>query len=336
MIQEKNKVKIIAEAGVNHNGDLQTAIELVRVASDCGADFVKFQTFTASEIASKFAGKAEYQKKNSGADESQLEMLRKLELSREDHFKLLEACKKYSIQFLSTAFDFKSIELLHEIGLTLWKIPSGEITNFPYIKKIGAFGANVILSSGMSNLGEIESAVSVLLDAGTKRENITVLHCSTEYPAAMDEVNLNAMNTIRNSFKVKVGYSDHTNGIEVSIAAVALGASVIEKHFTLDKNMPGPDHKASLSPAELKDMISAIRNVELAMGDGIKNAGVSESRNLHIARKSLVAKKPISKGDLFTEENLTVKRPGNGISPMKWNEIIGKYAQKDYLEDELI
>lgn len=332
----KQKTIIIAEAGVNHNGDLKIAEELIQVAAKAGADFVKFQTFRSNSISSKLAGRAEYQKANMKEDGSQISMLKKLELNFEMHQHLIQVCKQNKIQFLSTAFDLPSIDLLIQLGIKLWKIPSGEITNYPYLKKIGSLNGEVILSTGMSNLGEIEAALSVLENAGTQRENITVLHCTTEYPAPMNEVNLRAMFAIQNAFGVKVGYSDHTVGIEISLAAVALGANMIEKHFTLDRNLPGPDHKASLEPNELNALVSGIRNIELALGDGVKKPFPSEIRNMTIARKSLIAKENIRKGEIFTEQNVTTKRPGNGISPMRWDEVMGKTAFKDFLEDELI
>lgn len=332
----KQKTIIIAEAGVNHNGDLKIAEELIQVAAKAGADFVKFQTFQSNSISSKLAGRAEYQKANMKEDGSQISMLKKLELNFEMHQHLIQVCKQNKIQFLSTAFDLPSIDLLIQLGIKLWKIPSGEITNYPYLKKIGSLNGEVILSTGMSNLGEIEAALSVLENAGTQRENITVLHCTTEYPAPMNEVNLRAMFAIQNAFGVKVGYSDHTVGIEISLAAVALGANMIEKHFTLDRNLPGPDHKASLEPNELNALVSGIRNIELALGDGVKKPFPSEIRNMTIARKSLIAKENIRKGEIFTEQNVTTKRPGNGISPMRWDEVMGKIAFKDFLEDELI
>lgn len=331
-----DKVLIIAEAGVNHNGDLKLAEELIQVAADAGADIVKFQTFQANAIASKVAGRAEYQKANMNEDGSQIDMLKKLQLSEENHLYLIESCKRNKIEFLSTAFDFPSIDLLVKLGITLWKIPSGEITNLPYLRRIGALGQRVILSTGMADLGEIEDALTILIAAGTPLQNITVLHCTTEYPTPFNEVNLKAMRTIQESFKVNIGYSDHTPGIEVPIAAVAMGAKVIEKHFTLDKNLPGPDHKASLEPSELKEMVRSIRNIEIAMGNGIKKPGSSEIRNIAIARKSIIASKNIQQGDLFTQENLTVKRPGKGISPMRWEEVLGKRAIRNFTEDELI
>jgi N,N'-diacetyllegionaminate synthase len=331
------KVIIIAEAGVNHNGDISLAKNLIDVAADAGVDYVKFQTFNAKKLVSKSAQKADYQKENTNNQaESQLEMLKKLELSKDNHRVLIEYCKSKNIKFLSTAFDLDSIDFLHELKIELWKVPSGEITNLPYLKKIGSLSKPVIISTGMATMNEIEDAINIIKGAGTELGLITVLHCNTEYPTPMCDVNLTAMNTIKQAFKVPVGYSDHTLGIEIPIAAVALGATVIEKHFTLDKNMEGPDHKASLEPDELKAMVTAIRNIEQAMGNGIKAPSSSEAKNKAIARKSLVAKKSIVKGEVFTEDNVTVKRPGTGISPMKWDEIIGKVATKNYKADDLI
>ncbi len=330
------KTFIIAEAGVNHNGSLDLAYKLIDAAKEAGADAVKFQSFKAASLVSKKAEKAEYQKRTTDSNESQYEMIKRLELSFEDHIKLIEYCKSKNIIFLSSPFDLDSIDLLNNLGLDTFKIPSGEIINLPYLKKIGTLNKNAILSTGMADLGEIEDALDILIESGTKKENITVLHCNTEYPAPFEDVNLKAMLTIKNAFDVKVGYSDHTLGIEVPIAAVALGAGVIEKHFTLDKNMEGPDHKASLEPQELKLMVEAIRNIEEALGNGIKKPPKSEIININIVRKSIVAKKTIRKGEILTEENLTVKRPGNGISPMRWDEIIGTSAGKDYTEDESI
>jgi N,N'-diacetyllegionaminate synthase len=331
-----NKTFIIAEAGVNHNGSIDIAKKMIEVAKECGADAIKFQTFKAENIISKFAPKAEYQKKTTEKNESQLEMVKKLELSFEDFVELKKYCDEIGIMFMSTPFDFESIKFLNNLGMEIFKIPSGEITNILYLERIGKLNKKIILSTGMADLGEIEDALDVLIQSGTHRENITVLHCNTEYPTPFEDVNLLAMLTIKEAFKVNVGYSDHTPGIEVPIAAVALGASVIEKHFTLDKNLPGPDHKASLEPDELKTMITAIRNIEKALGNGIKKPSPSELKNRPIARKSIVAKKKIRKGEVFTEENITVKRPGTGITPMRWYEFIGKVAERDYEEDELI
>jgi N,N'-diacetyllegionaminate synthase len=332
----ENKTFIIAEAGVNHNGSIEIAKKMIEVAKECGADAIKFQTFKAEKVISKYAPKAEYQKQTTGETDSQLEMVKKLELSFDDFVALKEYCDKLNIMFLSTPFDFESIDFLNDLGLEIFKIPSGEITNLPYLEKIGKLGKKVILSTGMADLGEIEDALDILTSCGTKKEDITILHCNTEYPTPYEDVNLLAMLTIKEAFKVKVGYSDHTLGIEIPIAAVALGASVIEKHFTLDKNMEGPDHKASLEPHELKAMIDAIRNIEKALGNGIKKPSKSELKNKDIARKSIVAKREIKKGEIFTEDNITVKRPGNGISPMRWYEVLGKVAPRDYKEDEII
>ena len=329
-------VFIIAEAGVNHNGSLKLAKKLVDKAKEAGVDAVKFQTFKVENLVSKSAKKAKYQVENMGSDESQYEMIKKLELGFDEFKELKNYCDKKEIMFLSTPFDDESIEFLNNLGVEIFKIPSGEITNLPYLRKIGLLKKKVILSTGMSDLGEVEYALDILMKAGTKKENITILHANTEYPTPMEDVNLKAMQTIACAFGVKVGYSDHTLGIEVPIAAVAMGASVIEKHFTLDKNMVGPDHKASLEPYELETMVKAIRNIEKALGDGIKKPSKSESKNIEIARKSIVAKRDIKKGEKFTEENLTIKRPGNGISPMRWDEILGQIASRDYKEDELI
>ncbi len=332
-----SKVLIIAEAGVNHNGSMQIAKQLVDKAVEAGVDIIKFQTFKSEKLVSKAARQAEYQQRNIGKrDESQLAMLKKLELSVEAHHELMDYCKERNIRFWSTAFDMESIDFLHSLNMGLWKIPSGEITNYPYLKKIASFHEEVILSTGMCELSDIEAALNVLIDEGVKKEQITVLHCNTEYPTPYQDVNLKAMLEIGEKFGVKVGYSDHTQGIEVPIAAVALGASVIEKHFTLDKTMEGPDHKASLEPEELKAMVSAIRHIEQALGSGHKIISESERKNIEIARKSIVAACPIKKGEALTEENLTVKRPGNGISPMRWNEVVGTTAIKDFEEEEMI
>ncbi|MFN3848514.1 MAG: N-acetylneuraminate synthase [Spirosomataceae bacterium] len=332
-----SKTIIIAEAGVNHNGSIELAKKLIDVAADAGADYVKFQTFKANKIASKQAQKADYQQQTTDKAESQLEMLKRLELSEEAHLELIGYCKTKNIAFLSTAFDFESIELLKSFGITLGKIPSGELTNLPFLRKMSKAFPQIILSTGMADLDEIKATIQALIASGTSQENLTVLHCNTEYPTPFEDVNLKAMLTIGEELGVNIGYSDHTLGIEVPIAAVALGAKVIEKHFTLDRNMEGPDHKASLEPLELKAMVSAIRNIEKATaGDGVKVASNSESKNKAIARKSIVAATNIQKGETFTEENLTVKRPGTGISPMNWDKVIGKIATKDFLEDELI
>ncbi|MFZ3218899.1 MAG: N-acetylneuraminate synthase [Rhodoferax sp.] len=327
---------IIAEAGVNHNGDLELARRLIDVAAEAGADYVKFQTFRADRLVTRAAVKAEYQKQNSGAAESQYEMLRRLELTPEMHVDLIKHCKLRGIRFLSTGFDIESLDLLAGFGIELFKIPSGEITNRPYLQHIGGMGKPIILSTGMADLAEIGAALAVLEQAGTPRQQITVLHCNTEYPTPMVDVNLRAMHTVRDAFGVQVGYSDHTAGIEIPVAAVALGATVIEKHFTLDRNLPGPDHKASLEPGELRAMVAAIRNVELAMGDGLKRPSPSEAKNIAIARKSLVAACPIRVGERFTQANLAVKRPGTGLSPMRLNEVLGRVASRDFQPDELI
>ena len=328
---------IIAEAGVNHNGSIQIAKKLVDAAVEAGVDIIKFQTFKADKLVSKDAKKAKYRlQKNGESNDSQYDMLKKLELSHEDHQTLIAYCKEKGIRFWSTAFDFDSIDYLHSLGLNLWKIPSGEITNYPFIRKIAKYRENVIMSTGMCVGEDIHKAINVLNEFGVGKDQITVLHCNTQYPTPFEDVNLKAMLTIKKDFDVNVGYSDHTRGIEVPIAAVALGASVIEKHFTLDRNLPGPDHKASLEPAELKVMVGAIRNIEKVLGDGEKKVTVSERANITVARKSIVAACPIKKGELLTEDNITVKRPGTGISPMRWNEVIGTAATKDYSEEEQI
>ena len=330
------KVFIIAEAGVNHNGSLELAKRLVDVAVDAGADAVKFQTFKADKLVSKGAEKAEYQKQTTSVEESQYYMIKKLELDENAHRELIRHCKEKQIMFLSTPFDHDSIELLNNFGMPIFKIPSGEITNLPYLRHIGRLGKEVILSTGMADLGEIEDALDVLMQSGVPKEKITVLHATTEYPCPINEVNLRAMQTIRAAFGVKVGYSDHTQGIEVPIAAVAMGACIIEKHFTLDRAMEGPDHKASLEPNELKAMTLAIRHIDQAMGDGIKRPTPSEVRNKPIARKSLVASRAINDGEVFSTENITAKRPGNGISPMRWDEVISSIAPRNFAADELI
>lgn len=329
------KVFIIAEAGVNHNGDLELAKELINKAAEAGVDAVKFQSFKADKLVSKDAPKAEYQIKNTGKEEeNQYDMIKKLELSYEDHLELIEHCKKKNILFLSSAFDLESIDVLEELNIPLFKIPSGEIENVPYLRKIAKTGKPIILSTGMSTMEDIEFALKILKDNGAKE--ITILHCNTEYPTPMEDVNLLAMLDIKNRFNVKIGYSDHTLGIEVPIAAVALGAEVIEKHFTLDKTMEGPDHKASLEPQELKAMTTAIRNIEKALGNGVKELSKSEAKNRGIARKSIVSARDIKKGDVLTEENITTKRPGTGLSPKLWDSVIGTIAKKDYKKDELI
>ncbi len=333
----KNKVLIIAEAGVNHNGDVNKAKELIDVAFEAGVDYVKFQTFKAEKLVTKSAKRAEYQDRNTQNNDSQFQMLKKLELSEENHKELIAYCKSKGVRFLSTGFDLESLAFLKRIGISLAKIPSGEITNYPYLKKVAELFEEVILSTGMADIKEIEEAVNVLLDNGVQKENLTILHCNTEYPTPMEDVNLKAMLHIKNEFGVNVGYSDHTLGIEVPISAVALGATVIEKHFTLDRNLPGPDHRASLEPDELKAMVSGIRNIEKAIsGSGIKEPSKSELKNKPVARKSIVASCEIKKGEIFTEDNLTIKRPGTGINPMKWNEVLGKIAERSYQPDELI
>ncbi len=330
-------VLIIAEAGVNHNGSLDLAKQLIDEAVEAGVDIIKFQTFKSEKLVSKAAKQAEYQQRNIGKkDEGQLAMLKKLELSQADHEELIAYCNEKGIRFFSTAFDMDSIDYLHSLNMGLWKIPSGEITNYPYLRKIAQYQEPVILSTGMCELMDIESALNVLLQFGVTKEQITILHCNTEYPTPFADVNLKAMLEIGGKFGVKIGYSDHTKGIEVPIAAVALGATVIEKHFTLDKNMEGPDHKASLEPDELKAMVSAIRNIEQALGSGHKTISESERKNIEIARKSIVAACPIKVGELLTEENLTVKRPGNGINPMRWNEVLGTRAVQNYNEEDPI
>ncbi|MEG1563696.1 MAG: N-acetylneuraminate synthase [Bacteroides sp.] len=333
-----NKVIVIAEAGVNHNGDVEMAKQLIDVAAEAGVDYVKFQTFHAEKLVSHWAEKADYQKKNTGdSSESQLDMLRKLELSPDDHRVLMEHCRKRNVKFLSTAFDAESVEFLASLHLDYFKVPSGEITNFPFLRQIAQKGTPVLLSTGMSTLKEITQAIEVLTRFGLKDDKITLLHCNTDYPTAMADVNLSAMPMMSlTAGMLPFGYSDHTLGIEVPIAAVALGATVIEKHFTLDHNLPGPDHRASLEPDELKAMVKAIRNIELALGDSMKQVMSSETKNRAIARKSIVAACPIVKGELLTEENLTCKRPGDGLSPMLWEKIIGQTAKQDYAPDDQI
>ena len=328
---------IIAEAGVNHNGDIAKAKALIDKGAEAGVDYVKFQTFKAGKLVTKHAKRAAYQDKNTQDNDSQYEMLKKLELSQKDHQELIDYCTQKGIKFLSTGFDFESLEFLAGLGITIAKVPSGEITNLPYLRKVATLFTEVILSTGMANITEIKDAVKVLTDNGVSKDKITVLHCNTEYPTPMEDVNLKAMLHIHRELGVPVGYSDHTLGIEVPIAAVALGAMVIEKHFTLDKTLPGPDHKASLEPEELKAMVIAIRNIEKAIGgSGLKEVSKSEAKNKPIVRKSIVAAKKIVKGESFTIENLTVKRPGTGISPMQWDNVIGKTAKKDFEEDDLI
>jgi len=335
--ESMNRTFVIAEAGVNHNGSLAIAFQLIDVAAAAGADAVKFQTFKAEKIIAVNAPKADYQKKMAGSDDSQLDMVRKLELDERAHVQLCQYCQHRGIQFLSTPFDLDSIDLLNRLKLEMFKIPSGEITNLPYLRKLGKLKKRLILSTGMASLGEIEAALDVLTGAGTSLGNITVLHCNTEYPTPFEDVNLRAMLTIRNAFPgISVGYSDHTLGTEVAIATVAMGATVIEKHFTLDRNLPGPDHHASLMPHELTAMIESIRNVEKALGSGIKKPSPSELKNMQVARKSIVAATSIRENESFTETNITVKRPGTGISPMRWDEIIGRKATKNYCKDDEI
>lgn len=331
------KTLIIAEAGVNHNGSIEQAKKLVDAAAEAGADYVKFQTFKAGNLVTKTAARAVYQDANTGDKDSQYEMLKKLELTENMHEDLIAYCKIKSIKFLSTGFDMESLEYLNFIGIDLFKIPSGEITNLPYLRKIASFEKPVILSTGMADLEEVKQAYNILISEGIKNEDITVLHCNTEYPTPMVDVNLKAMNTIGKELGVKTGYSDHTLGIEVPIAAVALGATVIEKHFTLDRNLPGPDHKASLEPDELKAMVTAIRNIEMAVaGSGKKEPSPSEIKNKNIARKSIVASRAIKEGEKLSDSNLTVKRPGTGISAMQWDDVINRIAIRDFKEDEFI
>lgn len=332
------KTVIIAEAGVNHNGSIENAFRLVDKAAEAGADYIKFQTFKAELVVGKSAKKAEYQIVNTGdTEESQLEMIKRLELTHAQHELLIDYCRQKSIGFFSTAFDLESLKYLADIGLKLVKIPSGEITNLPYLRKAASWFENVIISTGMATMDEIADAVSVFTQAGIGKQNITILHCNTEYPTPMRDVNLRAMLSIGEKFGTAIGYSDHTLGIEVPVAAVALGATVIEKHFTLDKNMDGPDHRASLEPEELKAMVAAIRNTEQAVqGSGIKAPSASEIRNIPIVRKSIVASRNIRRGEMFTEDNITVKRPGTGISPMKWDEVIGQSAIIDFDQDQMI
>lgn len=331
-----NHVIIIAEAGVNHNGDYDRAVAMIHAAKAAGADYVKFQTAVPELVISSVAPKAEYQKETTGAEESQLEMCRKIHLRLEDYAPLAEICREVGIGFMSTPFDLVSIDCLAPLGMDYWKIPSGEITNLPYLRKIARKGGKVILSTGMSELCEVEAALEVLEDNGIGRADVALLHCNTQYPTPMCDVNLRAMEQLAALHPGAVGYSDHTVGIEVPVAAVAMGARIIEKHFTLDRNLPGPDHKASLEPAELASMVSAIRNIELAIGSGKKHVSDSERPNIVVARKSIVAATDIRKGDLLTENNITVKRPGNGISPMKWDAVLGTAAIRDFLADELI
>jgi N,N'-diacetyllegionaminate synthase len=331
-----SKVFVIAEAGVNHNGSIDMAKQLIDVAAQAGADAVKFQTFRADLLVTKTAVKASYQKKFQPSTDTQYLMLKKLEIDATAHDALIEHCKTRSIQFLSTPFDSVSIDLLSSKKIDTFKIPSGEITNLPYLRHIARVAKKVILSTGMSNLGEIELAIEVLIAGGVKKENIVALHATTEYPCPLEEVNLLAMQTIQRAFQIEVGYSDHTEGIEISLAAVALGARVIEKHFTLDRTLEGPDHRASIEPQQLSDLVRAIRNIERALGDGIKKPTQSELSNMKVARKSIVAATKIYKGETLTSENIVVKRPAEGISPIRWDEVLGSIAQQDYLPDDFI
>lgn len=332
-----DKVLIIAEAGVNHNGDIVQAKKLIDAAAEAGVDYVKFQTFKASKLVTKSAQRADYQNTNTGDADSQYEMLKKLELSEEAHRELISYCNKKGIQFLSTGFDLDSLDFLNNIGINLFKIPSGEITNLPYLRKIASFKKPVVMSTGMASMTEVKDAFDVLTQEGVAKSAIHIVHCNTEYPTPMQDVNLKAMNAIGKELDVKIGYSDHTLGIEVPIAAVALGATVIEKHFTLDRNLPGPDHRASLEPDELKAMVTAIRNIEKALsGSGRKEPSPSEMKNKTVARKSIIASRAIKKGEKLTAANLSIKRPGNGISPMRWDAVLGKNAVRDFKEEELL
>ena len=329
------KTIVIAEAGVNHNGDLDLARQMIKEAKKAGADFVKFQSFKAELLASKTAKLAKYQSKNS-KEKDQLCMLKKLELDEKAHIELMKECKKEDIAFLSTPFDSQNLRLLNDLGLEILKISSTDLTNLPFLKEVARLNKKVILSTGMANLGEVEFALKILCENGTKRKNITLLHCTSEYPAPFNEINLKAMLSLKEAFKLNVGYSDHSTGIHISLAATALGASIIEKHFTLDKNMQGVDHKASLEPKELKALCEGVRDINLALGDGIKRASKSEKANLKVARKSLVALKDIKKGEFFDEKNLGTKRPGTGISACRYDEYLGKMALRNYKKDELI
>ena len=328
-----NRTLVIAEAGVNHNGSYEIACQLVDAAKDAGADYIKFQTFHSENLVSKNAKKADYQVETTGED-TQLNMLKKLELSEQEFICLKDYCRKKEIRFLSTPFDFDSIRFLNQLDIPFWKIPSGEVTNYPYLVALAKTGKPIVMSTGMCDLSDISNAIRVLKENGAG--DISLLHCNTEYPTPYEDVNLRAVLTMKSEFGCEVGYSDHTQGIEIPIAAVAMGATIIEKHFTLDRNMDGPDHKASLEPDELKQMVTAIRNVENAMGSGVKTASKSERKNKVIARKSIIASRCIQKGEVFTELNITTKRPGNGISPMRWNEVLGQTAKRDFQEDELI
>jgi N-acetylneuraminate synthase len=330
------KTLIIAEAGVNHNGSLEMAFELIDAASDAGADVVKFQTFKAENLVTKSAAKADYQLGTTDVQETQFEMIKKLELSYDMHHKLISKCKEKGIRFSSTGFDTSSVDILIELGVDFLKVPSGEITNLPYLRHVGTKGLPIILSTGMCTMEEVANALEILEKAGARKADVTVLHCNTEYPTPMEDVNLCAMLSMKKELGIKAGYSDHTLGVEIPIAAVAMGATVIEKHFTLDRTMEGPDHAASLEPNELKQMVLSIRNIEKALGDGLKKPSKSERDNIGIVRKSIVASKYIKVGEKFTEENLAVKRPGKGISPLKWDELLGLEANKDFQADELI
>ncbi len=329
-------ITIIAEAGVNHNGSMKTAKKLIDVAALAGADFVKFQTFRAKKLVSKNSEKAEYQINNTSADESQYDMINKLELSKDNHLELIEHCKNLNIKFLSTPFDIESVDLLVDLGIPLIKIPSGEITNMPFLRYVSTQKKPLILSTGMSTLEEIDSALNILLKNGIEKNDITILHCNTEYPTPIEDVNIKAMNTIKSTFDINIGYSDHTLGIDVSIAAAALGATIIEKHFTLDRSMNGPDHNASLEPNELIEMVKSIRRIEKALGDGNKVPSKSEMKNINIARKSIVAKIVIKKGEIFSEKNISTKRPAGGISPMNWDQVLGKKSRFNFDVDEII
>ena len=329
-----NKVLIIAEAGVNHNGSMDIAKKLIDKAAEAKVDIIKFQTFTADSLVNKDVKKAEYQQKTGKGQESQYDMLKKLELDVSMHKELISYCNEKKIKFLSTPFDLESIDLLDDLGMDIYKIPSGEITNYPYLKKIAKLKKTIIMSTGMCTLEEVHNALKVLRENGAS--DVKLLHCNTEYPTPMKDVNLNAMITMKNKFNLEVGYSDHTEGIEIPIAAVAMGATIIEKHFTLDRNMEGPDHKASLEPNELKKMVHSIRNIELALGNGEKKPSESEMKNINIVRKFIVAKKNIKQGERFNESNITCKRTGKGISAMKWNDVINKIANKDYFKNDII
>ena len=331
-----DRVKIIAEAGVNHNGSIDMAKRLIDIAAEAGIDFVKFQTFKAHLLLSEKTKKAEYQKNNTSVDESQYAMIKKLELDENDHEEIIDYCSDVGVEFLSTGFDIESIDLLDKYDIPFFKIPSGEITNLPYLRHVASKMKPIILSTGMSTVRDIEEALKVLFNSGIDNDLVTVLHCNTEYPTPMRDVNLRAMLSIHDRFNVKVGYSDHTLGIEVPIAAVALGATVIEKHFTLDRTLPGPDHAASLEPNELKEMVTSIRNIEKALGSKIKKPTISEQKNISLARKSIVAKKYISIGEKFTENNLSTKRPGTGISPMEWDKVLNQKSKYNFEADDII